>query len=48
MQPPDLSFFLLTQAAFWGGQETDNEFVVPGNDLKHRFFYLTQFAFRDG
>ena len=38
-------FLEFTQAAFWGGQDTDNEFGVPGNDLKHRFLDFSQVAF---
>jgi len=39
---------LNTQAAFCGVQETENDFGVPGNDLKHRFLDLTQVAIWDG
>ena len=38
-------FIDLTKVLFWGGQEEENEFAVPGNHLKHRFLDLTKVEF---
>jgi len=40
MQALETSFYILTQVAFWVGQEAENEFK-----LKHRFFDFTEVAF---
>jgi len=33
---------------FLASQEAENEFAVPGDNLKHRFINLTEFAFSVG
>jgi len=32
---------------FWACKEAENEFTVPGDQLKHRFLDLTQVDFWD-
>jgi len=48
MRALETSFFVLTQVAFWVGQEAENEFKVTCDPLKHRFFDFTQIAFSVG
>jgi len=45
MRALETSFFILTQVAFWVGQDAENEFKVTCEPLKHRFFDFTEVAF---
>ena len=40
-------FYVLTQVAFWGGQEAEKEFKVTCESLKQRFLDLNEVAFWD-
>jgi len=44
-EPLKHRFFDLTQPPFWGGQEEENEFTVPGYHWKHRFLDLTKIEY---
>jgi len=46
MRALETSLFDFTQVAFWDGQESENEFKVTCEPLKHCFFDLTQVSYR--
>ena len=46
VNPWNFSFLDITQVAFLAGQEDENVFPVPGDNLKNRFFDLTKVEFK--